>query len=134
MSEQQNNLKQEFYCFTEQSFNIVEVGGLKENIWVTLQRAEILNFVEAQAAGVNMPNALCVQLKQQDGFTEVEKMIEDGKVSLAGVKLVILLFGRADLWLEERVYLTALHKCINTIHRINSDGLDHPNSDLTDTR
>ena len=96
---------------------------MKESITVTIQRAEILIFTEAVVMGLKMNNTVCVNLKQQEGFAEVEQMVHEGKVSVSGFKIIILLFGRADMLLEEKIYLNALHKCLATLHRCNKDAL-----------
>ena len=72
------------------------------------------------ASGFQATNATVVGLRPQEGFQEVTDMITSGKVSLNSFKVIALLVGRADLWIDNNRFEVALQRCITAIQGVNN--------------
>ena len=102
-------------------FIILDVSGGRQNLQVTIRHADIFVFADVNATGLAVDNATVMVLKQQEGFTEVEEMIRKNKVVLSGYKVIVLLCGRADLWISDKFFEKSVLECILAIREVNKD-------------
>ena len=82
-------------------------------------KADTLVIAEAMAAKLRVYRSHVFVLHAQEGFSEVGRLIADGKLKIEGYKFLILLFGRADLWGNEKDFRNVVGFCLQTIRSKN---------------
>ena len=78
-------------------------------------------FTKAITNDLQVYRAANFRLHAQEGFNEVAQLIAQHKVKIDNYKFLILLFGRADLWDNEREYRMAVANCLTKIRRKNEE-------------
>ena len=63
------------------------------------------------------------QLTSQEGFLEVAKLVQEGKLQADKYRFIVLMFGRADLWLPDRDFRQNIGQCIEVIRAVNPDAI-----------
>ena len=82
---------------------------------MTFHKHDVFIFTEYMASRLQVDGATVFLLRQQEGFKEVFELIKNGKIELQGFKIVILLMGRADLWISDDLFEEFLYKSIAVI-------------------
>ena len=72
---------------------------------------------------LTFPRAVIHTLTPQEGFAEVASAITQGDITVAKFKIIVLLFGRADLWSVDKNFRTGVAACLQTIRLINKNAI-----------
>ena len=80
-------------------------------------------ITEAMAAQIVLPKAITFPLKTQEGYNEVAGLIREGRVTLRGIDIIVLLCGRADLWVGEKEFKEGVANCLSTVREVNPGAL-----------
>ena len=98
---------------------VSETGQGDERITVTITRNDIIAFVDPLAKGFRAQSTAVFTMRPQEGFKELGEILRLGKVNISGFKIVALLIGRADLWIDNTRFENSLQHCISAIQDLN---------------
>ena len=86
-------------------------------------RNDTVVIAEAMPAQLILPKAITFPLKTQEGYNEVAVLIREGRIALRGIDIIVLLCGRADLWVGEKEFKEGVANCLSAIREVNSSAL-----------
>ena len=105
------------------NYNFVEHVSFRRRSEGPLSNTDTIIFAKHMVGNLQVPRATVFVLHPQDGFGKVAQLIKVRKVSIAGYKFVVLLFGRADLWMTLTSYKVKVTKCLTAIQEVSRDSI-----------